>query len=428
MERLLMISGDGHAGLPAEEYRPYIDAEHRSRFDEWVESVALFGWNRTRDEARAPAPAESFRRGMLAAEVADAMESVLVGEGAADAEWDPHRRLAFLESRGVVGEVLYPNAVPLDGSPLRMLATSFSVDEQWAGLQAYNRWLVDFCASCPGRFAGQVLVSFTDLDRAVEELRWGREHGLRGVMIPGIRNDDLPWWDPAYETFWAACADLGMVLNVHGGVGAPDYGSLERAVPDSYMRIMFSEATWFSHRPLQFLVWTGVLARHPNLRVAFTEQHSDWIPPTLARMDHSWKGGMLRSDGIREILPRLPSDYWRDQCFVGASLLSRGEVAQRREIGVDKMMFGIDFPHPEGAWVDTLGYLRATLGTCAVPENEARLILGETAAEAYGFDTTRLTSEAERVGPTLSDVLTPLSPEQELAFARTDVFRPLSYA
>lgn len=427
MERVLMISGDGHASLPGEEFRPYVDAAHRGRFDEWLASLPQFGWPRSREEAMARAGEASFRA-LLHRDIVEPMERVLVDEGAAAAEWDPEQRVAFLESRGVVAEVVYPNAVPLDGSPLRMLTSPYSVDEQWAGLQAYNRWLADFCSVCPARFSPQVLVSFTDLDRAVQELAWGRDHGFSGVMIPGIRDENDPWWDAGYARFWAACADLGMVVDVHGGIGAPNYGSLEGASPHTSMRVMFGEATWFSHRPLHFLMWTGVFARHPDLRVAFTEQHADWIAPTLARMDHSWRSGMLDASGIRELVPRPPSDYWREQCFVGASLLSRAEACAAHEIGVDKMMFGIDFPHPEGAWVDTTGYIRATLGAAGVGADDARRILGGNAADLYGFDRPTLEARAAEVGPDLGELLTPLSPEDEQAFLHTDVFRPAAYA
>jgi hypothetical protein len=63
-------------------------------------------------------------------------------------------------------------------------------------------------------------------------------------------------------------------------------------------------------------------------------------------------------------------------------------VEARREIGLWKMMLGMDYPHPEGAWgqVSTSDYLQATLGAAQVPEDRARRLLGENAAEVFRFD------------------------------------------
>ena len=74
------------------------------------------------------------------------------------------------------------------------------------------------------------------------------------------------------------------------------------------------------------------------------------------------------------------------QCYLGSSLFSRAEIEARHRIGVDKMMIGIDFPHSEGAWrYGTRNYVKATFGTEHVPASEARQMLGQTAADVFGF-------------------------------------------
>ena len=74
----------------------------------------------------------------------------------------------------------------------------------------------------------------------------------------------------------------------------------------------------------------------------------------------------------------------------------------RYEIGVDQLMFGTDYPHPEGTWPNTLDWIR--LSFAGVPESEARAILGETAITAYGLDRAVLAAAAERIGPAPADV------------------------
>lgn len=134
----------------------------------------------------------------------------------------------------------------------------------------------------------------------------------------------------------------------------------------------------------------GVFDRFPRLKVAFQEIHADWVPLTLDYLDklHAREPGTLTMK---------PSEYWKRHCGCGTSLMRYGDVAARHEVGIDKLMFGSDYPHFEGTWPNTHDWVRATLGE--VPENEARAILGENAIEFYGLDRPLLEKTAKRVGP-----------------------------
>src|ERR1019366_2058328 len=100
-------------------------------------------------------------------------------------------------------------------------------ERRWAGLQAHNRWLADFCAAEPGRRAGVAQIMLNDVDDAVEEIRWVKRSGLcGGLLLPGVPpGADLPGrWSPVYEPIWAVCEELEVPINHHGGGGIPDYG------------------------------------------------------------------------------------------------------------------------------------------------------------------------------------------------------------
>jgi hypothetical protein len=66
-------------------------------------------------------------------------------------------------------------------------------------------------------------------------------------------------------------------------------------------------------------------------------------------------------------------------------------------------MFGTDYPHPEGTWPNTLDWIRTAFA--GVPERDARCMLGENAVACYGLDRDALARIAERVGPSVEDVL-----------------------
>jgi hypothetical protein len=156
--------------------------------------------------------------------------------------------------------------------------------------------------------------------------------------------------------------------------------------------------------------------------MVFTEQTSGWVLGMLQDMDYAYTGSYLRRD-VRDVIKSKPSDYYRRQCYMGASTFSRAEVAARHEIGLNQMMIGMDYPHHEGTIAHgTRAYLQATLGAEHVPEDEARLLLGRTAARVFGFDVALVEAVAERVGPMPFEVLVP--PEVDL-FPRGDVHKPL---
>ena len=96
--------------------------------------------------------------------------------------------------------------------------------------------------------------------------------------------------------------------------------------------------------------------------------------------------------------------------FRSASFPSIDDLAGIEAIGVDKIMWGNDYPHYEGTFPYNLESLRLTFDK--VPEEHRRKILGLNAAEVYGFDIDRLMPLARQFGPTPEQVNTPLPKEE----------------
>jgi len=85
-------------------------------------------------------------------------------------------------------------------------------------------------------------------------------------------------------------------------------------------------------------MFTGAIcARHPDLKVVFTEQGSAWVISTLAALDYSYNGSYLKRD-LRAVVKRPPSEYFYRQCWLGSSLFSASEVEARHQIGIDLML------------------------------------------------------------------------------------------
>jgi hypothetical protein len=113
---------------------------------------------------------------------------------------------------------------------------------------------------------------------------------------------------------------------------------------------------------------------------------------------------------VRDNLSLRPSEYWARQCYLGASFMSRVDREAVPRTGVDRVMWGADYPHTEGTHPHTAEALRYVFA--GVPHDEVALLLGGNAAKVYGFDWPSLRSVADDIGPRVGDVDTPIAMDE----------------
>jgi predicted TIM-barrel fold metal-dependent hydrolase len=287
---------------------------------------------------------------------------------------------------------------------------------RWAGIRAHNRWLADFCAAAPGRRAGIAQILLHDVEAAVDEVRWAAGAGLTGgVLLPGAPPGTglEPLFSSVYEPLWAVCEELGVPVNHHSGSAVPPMGD----TPEDNV-VFLLEVTWWAHRALTHLIVSGALERHPDLQLVFTEQGTAWIPEELQRLDYFFgrmggAGGSQELEWGSEVVGKLslkPSEYWARQCHVGASFMRPTESPLRGQVGVDRIMWGNDYPHREASWPYSREALRLAFADVARDEVEA--MVGGNAARLYGFDLAALAPIADRVGPSVKEIAEPIAPSE----------------
>ncbi|MFC5747683.1 amidohydrolase family protein [Actinomadura rugatobispora] len=387
--RHVIISADCHGGADLTQYRDYLAPAFVDDFDRWAAEFTV--------------PYEDMKG-------PDASRN-----------WDSSRRAAELESDGIVAEVIYPNTVP-PFFPTSSLASSqdgvagaADLARRWAGLRAHNRWLAEFCQDLPGRRAGVFQIMLHDVDAAIAEVRWAHEAGLTGgVLLPGAPPGAgvPPLYDRSYDGLWSVCEELGVPVNCHGGGAGPRTG--DTPVDDMFFLL---DLRWWDINRFRHLVLGGVLARHPGLKVVFTESGIGWIPRELRKLDRLFDsmrstgtGGGIAYDAASAIddLSLRPSEYWHRQCHAGATFVHPTEMAIRDAVGVDKILWGGDYPHLESTYPFSSEAVRTAFS--GVPVADTERMLAGNAAEMYGFDLDRLRGVAERVGPTHDEVGAGLDP------------------
>jgi predicted TIM-barrel fold metal-dependent hydrolase len=383
-DRYTLISSDTHAGGSHAQYREFLDPAFRDDFDAW--------------------------RGRYKNPFSD------LGDQRRYRNWDDEMRNSQQDSDGVVGEVIFPNTVPPFFPSFVLFSPPPSTEDyarRRAGIQAHNRWLEDFCGRYPERRAGIGQVFVNDIDDAIEDVRWIKEHGLRGgILLPNIP-PDVDWIKPLnhpdYDRLWAVCQDLDVPVNVHGGTGSPSYAR----VPSSAL-IMLAEVEHFSRRPLLFLLLSGVFERFPRLKFVMTEAGCAWVPALLDRLDQTLQ--RVRDTGSvgelrfkpEQVLPKSATEYFQQNVWLGVSFPRIADtVAASGRLGLSKIMWGSDYPHDEGTYPYTTLALRQVFHDWA--EADLRAVLAGNVARLYDFDLAALAVPASRLGPSVSEVAAPLT-------------------
>ncbi len=387
-----VVSADGHCGADLWEYKPYLEKRYHDEFDAWAKSYV---------DAWAPLDADAGERRIGAASYSS------------NYNWDSQMRLLQMEKEGIVAEVLFPNTsppfYPTGAITAPPPSTRQEYEYRFAGIKAHNRWLAEFCADTPGRRAGLAQVFLNDVDAAVEEAKWAREHGLMGLALPGDHVLQLSnLYYPRYDPFWATCVELNLPVHRHGLVAA----EAASVAGDGAPAVGVFEAFYFGQRAISHMILGGVFERFPKLKFVTTELNSAWAVSYAKKLDYYVKEGStpgtianIFSDAAMKALSKTPTEYFAQNCYYG-TFFNEDDVAARHEVGVNRMMWGADFPHHEGTSPYSLLALRANFADLS--EDEVRQMVGGTAIECYGFDAKLLAKEAERVCPTVGEVAEPL--------------------
>jgi predicted TIM-barrel fold metal-dependent hydrolase len=177
---------------------------------------------------------------------------------------DVDARLRDMDRMGVDVQVIYPTLMnsPVTDRPEIELALR----------KSYNRWMAERCARSNGRLRWIVVPPVTAIDKALEELRWAKDHGACGVQKKG--NEEAGFW-PAEDYFFPLYEEaqrLDMPICFHVGSGTT---TIHRPTPSSasYYRVSAPVLHAF-----QSLVELQIPAKFPTLRWGFIEAYSSWVP------------------------------------------------------------------------------------------------------------------------------------------------------
>ena len=287
--------------------------------------------------------------------------------------WTAEVQLEAMEIEGIDAAVLYPTR------GLRALVVN-DMDGEFAAAiaRAYNDWLYDFCNKDPSRLIGAGMISPYDMNDAVSEARrCASELGFRAVFLRANPLVKHQWHDDYYEPLWNALEELNLALGFHESTGTGKQQIGERLEPNLMLRRVYAQ-------PMEQMLALGsfcaggVLAHHPNLRIAFLEANCTWLPWLLWRLDEGWE---REGDVWAKDLTTAPSQYFKRQVFISVEPDEAGVKYVIDFIGTDRLVFSTDYPHGDSKYPEAVVHFLKL----PISDEDKRKILWDNCAVYYAM-------------------------------------------
>ena len=300
------------------------------------------------------------------------VEGRLQSRATRDAEHHPPRaareledvqlRLQQMDQMGVDVQVIFPTFF------IRYGAEDPAAEAALA--KTYNRWMAEKCAPTNGRLRWAAVLPLLDAGKAIEELRWAKDHGACGIFKRGYDLDKRvsdPHFFPLYEEAEA----LNMPVCIHTGHPLPSH-EWDRGFP-----IIASLTT---------LITAGIPDKFPNLRFGLIEAGASWIPYTISQLAAQDRARERRVGRQRDLDFDFTKDLFRaNRVFVTMDPID--DVEYLLQFGTeDNLMIGTDYSHSDiSANLTNLDEVRSWADQGKISQTVARKILEDNPRTFYGL-------------------------------------------
>jgi predicted TIM-barrel fold metal-dependent hydrolase len=363
MKEYRLISSDSHVTMPDEAWQEYLDPQFRDRAP--TVEVTDEGAFRIFEGKRSPVNTLNNLAGKKPEEFTLNVRKLEEHRAGAS---DPVERLKDMDIDGVDAEVLYV------GGPLMTPDQDFRLNS----VRGYNRWLADFSSHAPERLLGMAAIPIDTPELAVAELRFAKEAGLAGGYIPlfppqGDYSEEK--WNPMWEAF----IEVGFPIGLHVGGRRPGtpVADLFESAPRFMTGLVMSKLTMAE--AVSELIHGLVMQRYPELVFISVEAQIGWISFFHYYADHIWEKHRYWT---KSELQEPPSFYFKRQVFATFMEDPVG-LRERREIGIDNIMWASDYPHSETTWPNSKSLTDEWMAPFG--EEEKAKILWQNCARIFGL-------------------------------------------
>jgi predicted TIM-barrel fold metal-dependent hydrolase len=259
---------------------------------------------------------------------------------------DPAERVKVMDEQGVDQTLMFPTLASLLEERMRD-----DPELTHAAVHALNEWILDdWSFDYENRIFATPVITMPIVEKAIEELEWCLEKGAKTILIrpapvptpTGSRSFALPYFDP----FWEKVVESGIPVSMHASDSGYSRYMSDWTGPTEMLPFQpqpFS-ALVMKHRPAYdsaaAMTSHGLLSRFPDLKIVFVENGGEWVAPFLHDLEHVYKQ-------MPHAFSEDPVEAFRRNCYV--SPFHEDDFAELIDVmGADHLMFGSDWPHPEG--------------------------------------------------------------------------------
>ena len=218
-------------------------------------------------------------------------------------------------------------------------------------VHAFNRWMYEtWSFDYKDRIFATPVIALPIVERALEELEWCLQRGARTVLVrpapvPGFRGTRSFGLDE-FDPFWQACVKAAIPVSMHASesgyaefvnVWEPGDGDLHSRSTAFRMLVIGKRAI---EDAMGALVCHGALSRNPGLRILSIENGASWVSHLF--------------EGLRDVYAKVPQSFSEDpvkafkRCVYVAPFWGDSFSEIAGVVGIDRLIFGSDWPHPEG--------------------------------------------------------------------------------
>ena len=297
---------------------------------------------------------------------------------------NPADRLTLMDEQGIQAALMFPTLASLLEERIKP-----DVELMHVAIHALNEWMYEtWSFDYAGRIFSTPVITLPIVERAVTELEWVAERGAKVVLVrpapvpgpAGTRSPGLAEFDP----FWTRVTELGITVAMHSSDSGYAAYVNDWEPHQEYTPFEPSAFEWvsvgFAKRPVTdtvaAMICHGALSRNPGLRLIMIENGSSWVGPLLEDLCATYKKmphGFLEDPAETFFRAIHVAPFWEEDAIALCDL-----------IGEDNVLFGSDYPHPEGL-AEPLSYIDQIAG--ASPATQHKL-MGGNLARLMGVDLT----------------------------------------
>jgi predicted TIM-barrel fold metal-dependent hydrolase len=260
--------------------------------------------------------------------------------------FEPAPRIELMDELGVDRSLMFPTLASLLEERMRD-----DPELIHAVIHALNQWMYEeWSFNYEDRIFATPIISLPIVDKALEELAWVVERGAKTVLVrpapvPGYRGS-RSFGFPEFDPFWQAVVDADILVSMHASDSGYTRYQSDWTGPAEMLPFKHDSFKYLTmgHRPVEdtmaALVCHGVLTRFPDVRIASIENGAEWVVPFLHRLEDTYRK-------MPHAFDEDPVEAFKRNVYVAP--FHEDDISELIEaVGADHLLFGSDFPHPEG--------------------------------------------------------------------------------